>query len=455
MYVEDSPAFPPSVTDVATAIPAFIGYTQTAHRGTESLLGRPTKIGSMKEYEDLFGLPHADTIAISVAEGGTEGFTVTDFPDPPLTYRLYHSVRMYFDNGGAQCCVVSAGGYGEGVTLEAAGSAGGLGLHGGLEALALDEEPTLVVIPDAVQLPAAGYAALARAVLQQCGAVKNRFAILDVHNGGMPLDADARNAARSHFGTSHLSRGAAYYPFLRTALHPYVADDEANVTVTLKGAAAPLSALASSNADLHAFVKAQISRKLLVLPPSGAVAGVYAAVDAARGVWKAPANVPLADVVEPVVTLNDLQQEGFSFDATDGKSINVLRAFPGKGTLIWGARTLAGNDNEWRYVSVRRFFSMVEASVERSTRFAVFEPNDAPTWLKVRLMAEDYLTSKWRQGALAGATPKDAFYVRCGLGSTMTGQDILDGRLIVEIGMAVLRPAEFVIFRISHTMQTA
>jgi hypothetical protein len=98
---------------------------------------------------------------------------------------------------------------------------------------------------------------------------------------------------------------------------------------------------------------------------------------------------------------------------------------------------------------------MVEASVDQSTRFAVFEPNDAPTWVKVRLMAEDYLTSKWRQGALAGATPKDAFFVKCGLGSTMTGQDILDGRLIVEIGMAVLRPAEFFAFRVVHTVQKA
>jgi hypothetical protein len=455
MHVEDTSAFPPSVTDVATSIPAFIGYTETAHRGTESLLGRPTKIGSMKEYEALFGLPHADSIAISVAEDGAGGFTVTDFPDPPITYRLYHGVRMYFDNGGAQCCVVSVGGYGEGVTLEATGSAGGLGLLGGLEALALEEEPTLVVIPDAVQLPAAGYAALARAVFLQCGAVKNRFAIFDVHDGGMPLDADARNAARSHFGTSHLSRGAAYYPFLRTALHPYVADDEANVIVTLKGAEALLSTLASSDANLHNFVKAQIDRKLLVLPPSGAVAGVYAAVDSARGVWKAPADVPLADVVEPVVKLTDLQQEAFVADATDGRSINVLRAFPGKGTLIRGARTLAGNDSEWRYVSVSRFFSMVEASVEQSTRFAVFEPNDAPTWVKVRCTVEDYFTGKWRQGALAGATPKDAFFVKCGLGSTMTGQDILDGRLIVEIGMAVLRPAEFFAFRVVHTVQKA
>ena len=134
------------------------------------------------------------------------------------------------------------------------------------------------------------------------------------------------------------------------------------------------------------------------MPPSGAVAGVYAATDTARGVWKAPANVSLADVIEPVVKLDNAQQDDLNVDATAGKSINAIRAFAGKGTLVWGARTLAGNDNEWRYVSVRRFFNMVEESVKKSTYWAVFEPNDANTWVKVRGMIENYLTQKWREG---------------------------------------------------------
>jgi hypothetical protein len=136
-----------------------------------------------------------------------------------------------------------------------------------------------------------------------------------------------------------------------------------------------------------------------------------------------------------------------------GKSVNALRFFSGKGFLVWGARTLAGNDNEWRYVSVRRFFNMVEESVKKATEPFVFEPNDANTWVKVRAMIENFLAVQWRGGALAGAKPEDAYYVRVGLGATMTAQDILEGRMIVEIGMAVVRPAEFIILRFSHKMQ--
>jgi phage tail sheath protein FI len=172
-------------------------------------------------------------------------------------------------------------------------------------------------------------------------------------------------------------------------------------------------------------------------------------------VWKAPANISLADVIAPVVAIDSAFQEGLNVDPDTGKSINAIRAFAGKGTLVWGARTLAGNDNEWRYISVRRFFNMVEESVKKSTYWAVFEPNDANTWVKVRGMIESYLTDKWRDGALAGATPKDAFFVKCGLGVTMNAQDILEGRLNVEIGMAVVRPAEFIILKFSHKLQTS
>ena len=147
------------------------------------------------------------------------------------------------------------------------------------------------------------------------------------------------------------------------------------------------------------------------------------------------------------------EQEDLNVDVIAGKSINAIRAFTGKGILIWGARTLAGNDNEWRYVPVRRFFNMVEESVKKSTYWAVFEPNDANTWIKVKSMIENYLTLKWKDGALAGSKPDEAFYVKVGLGVTMTAQDILEGRMNVEIGMAVVRPAEFIILKFSHKMQ--
>ena len=251
------------------------------------------------------------------------------------------------------------------------------------------------------------------------------------------------------------------------------ADANAKGNISLEGARmafggvnAAVAELAASAADyestfdgllaerfaLYKNIVNGINEKLAVLPPSGAVAGAYAFTDRTRGVWKAPANVSLSSVNGPSLKIDAKQQEDMNVDVNAGKSINAIRPFSGKGTLIWGARTLAGNDNEWRYISVRRFFNMVEESVKKSTYWAVFEPNDANTWIKLKAMIENYLIQKWRDGALQGVKPEHAFFVKVGLGETMTAQDILEGRMVVEIGMAVVRPAEFIILKFSHKM---
>ena len=196
----------------------------------------------------------------------------------------------------------------------------------------------------------------------------------------------------------------------------------------------------------------RVHKDMSLLPPSGAVAGVYAATDRSRGVWKAPANLSLRSVIASAYKLTDEEQGTLNVHES-GKSVNAIRAFTGKGILVWGARTLAGNDNEWRYINVRRFFNFVEESTKKASEPFVFEPNNANTWIRVRAMIENFLTLQWRNGALAGATPKDAFFVKVGLGETMTALDILEGRMIVEIGMAAVRPAEFIILRFSHKMQ--
>jgi hypothetical protein len=189
-----------------------------------------------------------------------------------------------------------------------------------------------------------------------------------------------------------------------------------------------------------------------LLPPSGAIAGLYARVDNTKSVWKAPANESLINVIAPSVKLEQSQNDELNVDVNFGKSVNVIRAFVGKGTMVWGARTLAGNNNEWRYVSVRRFFNMVEESCKKATEQFVFDSNNANTWVKVQAMIENFLTTLWRQGALQGAVTDHAFYVAVGLGKTMTPLDILEGRMIVEIGLAVVRPAEFIVLRFSHKM---
>lgn len=471
VYVEEISVFPPSVAEVETAVPAFIGYTQIAQRSAPGDLNmQPTKVFSLKEFEQLFGGPKDDAIGVGVTAGVVTGYTA-----PTVNHILYFAVKMFFDNGGGQAYIVSVGTYGAiapitpgTVSLGATGLAPS-GLLGGLAALELEDEPTLLVIPEAVKLNRADYQTLVQAMLAQCGALGDRFAIFDFLYGDRDLvvtfDHDADPASpqvsymqdgRELYGMNNLKYGAAYYPFVKSTLNPFVGASETNVLVVIDGGVpVTLGSLATSNTGVYNAVKAALKEKYLILPASGAVTGAYAATDSARGVWKAPANLSVADVLEPAVRINDQKQENLNVDATSGKSVNVLRAFAGKGTLIWGSRTLAGNDNEWRYVPVRRFYNMVEESIKKSTAWAVFEPNDANTWVKVRGMIENYLTQKWREGALAGATTKEAFFVRCGLGTTMNSQDILEGRMIVEIGMAVVRPAEFIILKFSHKLQTS
>lgn len=192
--------------------------------------------------------------------------------------------------------------------------------------------------------------------------------------------------------------------------------------------------------------------KASLVPPSGAIAGVYAQNDNVAGVWKAPANMSLASVKGVSCLINNDMQEGMNIHSS-GKSINAIRAFSGKGILVWGARTLKGNDNEWRYIPVRRLFNYVEESIQESTEWAVFSPNTQNTWTKIKSQIENFLTNIWRAGGLTGATPEQAFFVNVGLNSTMDAQDILEGRLIVEVGMAAVRPAEFIIIRFSHKLQ--
>jgi len=472
VYVREVKVFPPSVAEVETAVPAFIGYTQYATKDADGDLHlKPTVIYSMTDFQQYFGQaqPQQLEVDLTANDGGTFDAVIAGSPNPD--YLLYHCMKLYFDNGGGKCYIVSVGGYKTAAPLFDPDE-----LTAGLGAVQLEDEPTLLVIPEAVRLPYDKYGALAQAMLVQCFNLGDRFAILDAFAGDLGPDdtvpdagKDVPTANREAWlgDLDHLKYGAAYYPFIKTSINPPV-DDETKITVKVTTGAGTATHLLSdlrnndpnatpvdSRTQLYNAARAALAKAFLVLPPSGAVTGVYAYTDTNRGVWKAPANVPLNDVLEPAVKIDNEKQGPLNVDPTSGKSINALRAFAGKGTLVWGARTLAGNDNEWRYVNVRRFFNMVEESVKKSTYWAVFESNDANTWVKVRGMIEAYLTQKWREGALAGATPKDAFFVHCGLGTTMNAQDILEGRMNVEIGMAVVRPAEFIILKFSHMMQTS
>jgi phage tail sheath protein FI len=365
-------------------------------------------------------------------------------------------MQLFYANGGKSCYIVSVGPYkaNVGAALDVTD------LSKGLEPLSKVDEPTLIVIPEAQALPqAADFGTLQNSALAQCEELKDRFVIMDVHGGTESLSdpgGDLLAAVTSFRNTGpnqDLKYGAAYAPNLETILD-YAYDDSAvMVTQSTDGTATPAAALDTlTTSEAIERARAAIRAMPLKLPPSAAIAGIYARVDAERGVWKAPANVGLNAVMKPTIDYTNTTNDQLNVDPTAGKSVNAIRPFVGKGTLVWGARTLAGNDNEWRYVSVRRFFIFVEESTKKATEQFTFEPNDANTWVKVQAMIENFLTTQWRAGALQGIKPEHAFYVAVGLGKTMTPLDILEGRMIIEIGMAAVRPAEFIILRFSHKM---
>jgi phage tail sheath protein FI len=197
----------------------------------------------------------------------------------------------------------------------------------------------------------------------------------------------------------------------------------------------------------------EIREYINLLPVSAAMAGIYTTVDNNRGVWKSPANISINSVVKPAVNITHDQQEDLNVSATSGKSINAIRTFPGIGTLVWGARTLDGNSLDWRYINVRRTMIMLEQSIKMALRSYVFEPNDANTWVTVKSMIVNFLTEKWKQGALAGSSPDDAFEVQVGLGTTMTSLDILEGKMLITVKLAIVRPAEFIVVTFEQQMQ--
>lgn len=474
VYVEEISTIPPSVAQVETAIPAFIGYTEKAEKDGQDLVGKPTRISSLTEYEAYFGkvdplLSNGSitepkiSVTVEMDDDGTATAIRKIIPkldDNSTIFRMYYGLKLFFDNGGGPCYIVSSGTTNGSLDIGNARD----DFIGALNKLKYEDEPTLILFPDAhLIISDEFYYGLYDNALIQCASLKDRFTIIDVKKPETASD-DPIEVMRGE-PLTNLKYGAVYYPDLKTH-YGYIYDDTM-VTVnesiydTTTGSTSTNAAVTLDQIDsmeLSDFeynaIKAEIRRVLrVVMPPGCTMAGIYARVDRDRGVWKAPANVTVSSVIEPVVKISDEEQKSMNVDTNAGKSVNAIRSFRGKGVLVWGARTLAGNDNEWRYVSVRRFFNMVEESVKKSSSWVVFEPNDANTWTRVKAMIENYLTTLWRNGALAGAKPEEAFFVKVGLGETMTSLDILEGRMNIEIGMAVVRPAEFIILKFSHKLQ--
>ncbi|NLT55643.1 MAG: phage tail sheath family protein [Actinomycetales bacterium] len=287
----------------------------------------------------------------------------------------------------------------------------------GYQGLAIADEVSMVAVPDLVTIAtrpdgsfdARTYLTVQGKLVDWCEQSRTRMAILDAPPG--------LNAAQALEWRSALARdsafGAAYYP------HLVVSN--------------PLAGVSSTNGDRY-----------LTVPPCGHIAGVWARTDGTRGVWKAPAN----EVVRGIVRLETDITSGEQ-DLLNPQGVNCIRSFGSGGIRIWGARTLSMSDPSWRYVPVRRLFIFIEESIKRGTQWAVFEPNDRNLWERVKRTINAFLRTLWREGALVGSTPDQAFYVKCDE-SNNPPESVDAGRLVVEVGICPVKPAEFVIFRISQ-----
>ncbi|MFD1872687.1 phage tail sheath C-terminal domain-containing protein [Hymenobacter bucti] len=664
VYTIEQNAFPNSVVGVDTAIPAFIGYTQRASYKGKDLSNVPTKVESLKEFQDYFGAGYTQTFDLQntlpasagtgVVEAGSLKLSSTatqpQYLVPATTpYYLYSAMQLFYQNGGSTCYVVSVGPYDD-------SDSDAKHFEDAIDLLVYEQDPTMLLCPDAMRLDKDGYNQVMTYMLAHCAQVQSRVALFDVYQGAVtkPTQMDQQgtiNNFREGVGQNNLNYGIAYFPWVQTSILDSKADvsflnltpaaldalktalnpDQApagpltgsvkavtglNATLTGKATQAAADAataatqaatdadaaatdadtaatdatdrdkkgatLATNPADTQAqqdFAAAQtkaaasantaaqskqqaaqsaaaaikadsdaaaaaaaitanivsvgaalaggstitaqvaglklgdpkqnifeqakilfdtteiakanpknsdtenskalkdkqlyinnalvaqfpayalamtvVARYLNTMPVAPAMAGVYTAVDNSRGVWKAPANVSLNAVVAPTISLSDLNQETLNVDALTGKSINAIRTFRGMGTMVWGGRTLDGNSQDWRFINVRRTMIMIEQSVKLAARSYVFEPNDANTWTTMKSMINNFLNNLWKQGALAGATPAEAYTVQIGLGTTMTANDILDGYLNVSVLVALVHPAEFIVLTFKQEMQTS
>jgi hypothetical protein len=461
-------------------------------------------------------------------------------------------MRLFFANGGGACYVVSVGGYDykKGVDPSDLNGPGK-----GLDTLAKEQEPTMVVCPDAVLLEEDDCYSLYQQMIQHCGArMKSRIAIVDVYAGDQERLKDELTVEtfRNKIGNNQLAFCSVYYPWLNTTVvgpsevdYRNISNSDALIKILKDEAAANLGGAGTSADPNHAEankliasitadnvddvikelkkldkgfskgketdvnkIKADLSaqadkafgggvpasnpkldainseldklgssanhkavgqtvsaispsykeilkgirEKLNVLPPAAGMAGVYALVDSQEGVHKAPANVSLSAVVSPTLNITAEDQENLNMPL-NGKAVNAIRSFVGKGVLVWGARTLDGNSQDWRYINVRRTLIMIEQSIKNSVESYVFEPNTARTWIKVKTSIDNFLTEVWKNGALAGSSASEAFEVSVGLGATMTPVDILEGVMRVSIKVAITRPAEFIELTFQQKMQ--
>lgn len=400
VYVEEIPSGQKPIASVSTTIAAFVGQVlaEADVDGTSTPIKMPPQPGKFEmdgngnPVLDDAGQPKAilfELVALNEARLITawERFKENFGDFQPHNKTLAHAVYGFFNNGGTRCWIVRIEDAGD---VEAVKRA--------LQELEKVDEITMVLVPGSQD------SEIQNAVIDHCENMKDRFAILDGQQHPDQYQVDLIKG-----GTRDSDYAALYFPWIK------VAD--------------PLE-----------------KGKTEFIPPSGHLAGIYARTDIERGVHKAPANVNIRGTSEAEFRLSKSDQDGLN-----PKGINVIRQFNGNVT-VWGARTLGGDTGpnpEFKYINVRRLFLMLRESIDEGTQWVVFEPNAKPLWDKIRQNITAFLTNIWRSGALFGDKPEDAFFVKCD--EELNPKEVRDlGQVITEIGVAPVKPAEFVIFRIQQ-----
>jgi len=516
VYINEVNAFPNSVVPVPTAVPAFIGYTPQAQYQGKSYYNKPTKITSFAEFQAIYMFADPPSPADPARQYNPEYYLVPQntaptsgeyltiggqyfsvLPDPNTIYYLYNSIRLFYENGWGDSYIVAVGSYGPASKKSLTDPTDQIinpnvhleDLQRGLALLKTETEPTMYICPEAILLSVDENAILMKSMLLQAEEIQTTVCIFDVIGGANPnpaLFTKDIESFRNSTGSTGLKYGVSYYPFIGTTImQPSDIDftnlfggDSKQLATFLNPPSAPNPAAAKILAMIESppadpMTNGQIQAALVVasplygqivnyvlsmanlLPPSGAIAGVYTFNDNESGVWKPPANMSIVGAVRLPIRLTDSDQESLNIDPVSGKSINAIRFFNGQGILIWGARTLDGNSQDWQYVSVRRTLTFLEQSIKLAARAYVFAPNNANTWAAVKSMISSFLTSVWKQGGLQGATAEAAFNVSVGLGSTMTADDLLDGYMRITVQVAVVHPAEFIVITIQQKQATS
>lgn len=484
VYIVEKDTGANAVVQVATAVPVFIGFTERAEVNGKSFHMKPIHVSSLSEFEIFFGKAPVPVFTVKtpekdqVADVSMNGQSYVLQQSDRSSFYLYNSLKLFFDNGGADCFIISIGQYGQDPqSLEISPDV----FKKAIDLLEGEEVPTMLLMPDTLLLDEedASYYAVQTYALQHCGKHMDKVALFDVWGSGaeVPLGEDKNKYVtrfRENIGLDNLSYGAAYYPWVKTnvisindigyenfdldALATVINEVHKPILNNIKNGANEKekkywdAGLKNASKE-YKLLRKTIADRLSVLPAAPAMAGLYTRTDRSKGVWIAPANQNLNSVIAPAIKITHEDQESLNVDAISGKSINAIRAFKGRGSaIVWGARTLAGNNVEWRYINVRRLFILIEQSIKNAAFSVVFKPNVPVTWSVVKGTIGNFLTSLWRQGALVGGTPAEAFTVGCGLGETMSQDDINEGIMRIQVKAAASRPAEFIVITFEQKM---